>query len=148
MNSISKMTPHILTTKFVSNIDEDSLTVVELSSRIVAKVNECAVILNNLCEQYEELITRLGFSVESGELSLSVQQEFEAIKRDSLALVKETRSAYNTDALSAIELAGCTANQVNKCASLINRLVNNVDSMGDALGLHVENEELFLNKGE
>lgn len=148
MDRVNNIAPHILTTGFTTSIDEDNVTVLELNRRNVCKINECANAINELITKYEDLFNRLGFNNENGELYLRVQVEFESIKHDSAVLMQETQNVYNTDALSAIELAGCTTRQVNTCACLINRLVNNVDSMGDSLGLAVENGELYLSKGE
>ena len=112
-----------LTGLATSLYNEDSVTATELSLKTAKKARECMEVVKGLCDTVQELIETLDVDLEYNEESeeLTLTHRLKKLANEANECYY---SPFNEDAMTALELAGCTARHVNECIRLINEFAD------------------------
>lgn len=127
--------------------NEDSMTATELTLVSAKKVRECMQVISGLCDLVETMSEKLELTYDENnqELNLSLRAQIEAIKTDATNCYA---SPYNENAMTSLELAGCTAKQVNECVRIVNMLTDTLYQMAGMIDMAYDENNQELTVGD
>lgn len=126
-DNLLKLSAFALTNN-LSVYNEDGLTAQELNIRNANKIKECLVAVMDIAEEIDLIKAELGlaYNGDAEELELTIGEKITAIKN-------QVNSSYvcifNENAMTNLELAGCTARAVNECVKAVNMLADLVKTI-------------------
>lgn len=135
-------------TNSTSIYNEDSMTAQQLNIASANKIKECLLAVDDLATAIENMKTalKLNYEGDAEELELTLDAKIAAIKEQvNYSYV----TIFNEDAMTSLELAGCTARAVNECLKSINMLSDLVLEVNEIIALgYVAPEEMLVVGGE
>ena len=133
-------------TNSTSIYNEDSMTAQQLNIATANKMKECLLAVDDLATAIENMkeALKLNYNGDSEELELTLTEKVTAIK-------DQVNSSYvhifNENAMTSIELAGCTAKAVNECIKAVNMLSDLVLEVNEIIIMNYIDEEEMLDLG-
>ena len=128
--------------------NEDSMTAQQLNIVNSNKIKECLLAVDDLAVAIENMKTalKLNYNGDSEELELTLDAKVKAIKEQ---VNNSYVCIFNEDAMTNLELAGCTAKAVNECIKAVNMLSDLVLEVNEIIALgYVSEEEMLVVGGE
>lgn len=119
---------------------EDSVTATQLMNETAKKTREIMQAVEDLATMVESIALKVGYSEEEAELQLTIAEKLTTIKEEATACYN---SVYHEDAMTAIELAGCTAKHVNECIRIVNMLADTITQLY-TLGYNETDKEIVI----
>lgn len=134
-------------TNSTSIYNEDSVTAQQLNIVNANKIKECLLAVEDLTQIIDNFKAQLvaDYNGDSEELELGITGQITAIKEQ---VNKSYVSIFNENAMTSLELAGCTAKAVNECLKSINMLADLCLDIDKAILLSYVSEEEMLEIGE
>lgn len=123
--------------------NEDATTAMELTLITAKKARECMEVVHGLCEMIEALNVHfdVDYTEEEKELNLTLEARLEEVKTEA---DKCYSTPFNEDAMSVLELAGCTAQHVNECIRVINMFADVVKDVMTRTGIAYDEENKMI----
>ena len=123
--------------------NEDSMTAQELNIRSANKIKECLLAVEDYGKAIENIkdFLAINYNDKEEELELSIGQKVADLK-------EQVNTSYvhifNENAMTQMELAGCTAKAVNECIKAVNMLGDLVLEVNDFVALNYVPEQQML----
>lgn len=135
-------------TNSASIYNEDSMTAQQLNIATANKMKECLVAVDDLATAIENMKTalKLNYNGDSEELEITLDTKITAIKEQVNASYVHI---FNENAMTSLELAGCTAKAVNECIKAVNMLSDLVLEVNEVIALgYLAEQEMMILGGE
>lgn len=135
-------------TNSTSLYNEDGMTAQQLNIVNANKIKECLLAVDDLTTAIENMKSalQLNYNENTEELEITLDAKIKAIKEQ---VNTSYVCVFNEDAMTSLELAGCTAKAVNECLKAINMLSDLVLEVNKVIALSYEpNEEMLIVGGE
>lgn len=131
-------------TNSTSLYNEEGMTAQQLNIRSANKIKECLLAVEDLATAIENMkeYIKMSYTGDAEELELTIDQKVADIKT-------QVNSSYvglfNENAMTSLELAGCTAKAVNECLKAVNMLSDLVLEVNGLISMYYEpGEEALL----
>lgn len=135
-------------TNSTSLYNEDSMTAQQLNIVNANKIKECLLAVDDLTTAIDNMKSALAlnYNGDAEELELTLDAKIKAIKDQVNASYV---TIFNEDAMTSLELAGCTAKAVNECLKSINMLSDLVLEVNEILvTAYIPESEMYVIGGE